>query len=207
MKDEFDVQSDGPGHRAEVLRVFRGPGCCCQAKWIAMLPGTRGATRAEIPYALAEINWKSVGNQLEISWKSVERKSVITLRSELRTRSTLATPRLETGLETRLASKPASETGRHPKPVQNSFQKPRGPYNNILGSVYTLRTLSSTEPRTERVSACISACIFLLELEALEVYSCLIRSHSDTEQWVSYSRSSWSCVDRYFAVHLRSPPP
>ena len=23
---------------------------------------TRGATRAEIPYALAEINWKSVGN-------------------------------------------------------------------------------------------------------------------------------------------------
>ena len=30
------------------------------------LASSRGATRAEISYALAEINWKS----LEISWKS-----------------------------------------------------------------------------------------------------------------------------------------
>ena len=38
------------------MRLLRLPAC-----------HTRGATRAEIPYALAEINWKSVGNQLEIT--------------------------------------------------------------------------------------------------------------------------------------------
>ena len=70
-------------------------------------------------------HWKSVGNQLEISWKSVERKSEITLRSELRTRSTLATPR-ETGPRNRRPRNPPRNRPRNrPAPktgTQNQFK-------------------------------------------------------------------------------------